>query len=360
MPLVWIRVVSEVYTVPSMAEIAATPRNGLSVISTFTGCGGACLGYKWAGFDARAAVEFVSAARDTYALNFPGVPIDPRDVRDIGGQDLLALAGLDEVDLLEGSPPCASFSMSGKREEHWGESKHYSDTSQRTDDLFLEFARLVREIRPRAFAAENVAGLVRGTAKGMFKLFLRELAIDGDYRVEARLLDASWLGVPQARKRLFFVGLRNDVDGQMVWPKPILPRWTLRDALDYAASNERECPGDGPSLKGAAIEKSWQKMGPQLGGKWLTKSDKYINLVRPDPNQPCGTVTATGGQGSTASVTHPTEARKFTLAEMRAVFGFPADFQLTGTYRHRWERIGRSVPPPMTRALGLSIAEALA
>ncbi len=112
--------------------------------------------------------------------------------------------------MLDGSPPCASFSTAGKREEGWGKVKLYSDARQRTDDLFFEYARILKGLQPKVFVAENVAGLVRGTAKGYFKLILAELK-DCGYRVEARLLDARWLGVPQMRERVIFVGVRNDL-----------------------------------------------------------------------------------------------------------------------------------------------------
>src|SRR5207248_5858022 len=124
-----------------------------------------------------------------------------------------------EVDVMEGSPPCASFSTAGKRQAGWGQVRPYSDTRQRTDDLFFEFARLVRGVRPKVFVAENVSGLVKGTAKGYFKEILRALKGCG-YRVEARLLDAQWLGVPQVRQRIIFVGVREDLGVGPAFPKP--------------------------------------------------------------------------------------------------------------------------------------------
>ena len=126
------------YVLPSMEEVRRLRgTNGFTAISTFSGCGGSCLGLELAGFEIRAASEFVEAARDTYRLNHDNVPISASDIRDINGKHLLALAGLEEVDLLEGSPPCASFSTSGNREAGWGNVSNYSDTAQRSDDLFL-------------------------------------------------------------------------------------------------------------------------------------------------------------------------------------------------------------------------------
>ncbi|MCZ7641411.1 MAG: DNA cytosine methyltransferase [Verrucomicrobia bacterium] len=79
----------------------------------------------------------------------------------------------------KGSPPCASFSTAGKREKHWGKAKPYSDTVQRTDDLFFEYIRLIEGLKPRVFVAENVSGLVKGVAKGYFLEILARLKACG-------------------------------------------------------------------------------------------------------------------------------------------------------------------------------------
>ena len=134
------------YRVPSVEEIRNIPANGFSVVSTFAGCGGSSLGYRMAGFKILLANEFVKEARDSYSANkAPYTLIDPRDIRDITAEDLLEKIGLQvgELDVLDGSPPCASFSTAGKREKYWGKEKKYSNRVQRTDDLFFEFARLI-------------------------------------------------------------------------------------------------------------------------------------------------------------------------------------------------------------------------
>lgn len=225
------------YVVPTMADVRAVEPSGYRVVSTFTGAGGSCTGFRLAGFTIAWASEFVAAARETYAANWPETPLDDRDIREVDPTEILSAIGLSagELDVLEGSPPCSSFSMAGKRDRGWGETRHYSDErSQRTDDLFPEYVRLLRGLAPRAFVAENVAGMVRGKAKGYFIELYGELESAG-YVVEARLLDAQWLGVPQARSRIIFVGLRRDlVDATGVRPRlpaPLPYRYALRDVL---------------------------------------------------------------------------------------------------------------------------------
>src|SRR4051812_19979372 len=236
------------YRVPSMAEVRAVPGNGLTAASTFSGCGGSSLGYRMAGFRVAWASEFVEAARDTYRANSDTV-VDGRDIRDLTAGDVLAGAGVGygELDLLDGSPPCASFSTAGSRHKAWGQTKKYSDTSQRTDDLFFEYARLIDGVAPRVFVAENVSGLVKGSAKGYFKDILAALQACGDgYRVSARVLNAAWLGVPQARQRLFFVGVRRDLERPPVHPAPLPYQYSVRDALPWITRQMRtDGGGDG-------------------------------------------------------------------------------------------------------------------
>src|SRR4051812_23563290 len=147
-----------------MADIAAVPWNGFNAVSTFSGCGGSSLGYRMAGFRVLWCNEFIAAARETYRANAADYTvIDSRDIRQVKPEDVLSTIKMQpgQLDLLDGSPPCASFSMAGKRSALWGKTKKYSETAQRTDDLFFEFARLIRGIQPKVFVAENVAGLVR-------------------------------------------------------------------------------------------------------------------------------------------------------------------------------------------------------
>lgn len=410
------------YRVPLLSEVEAVPSNGFRIVSTFSGCGGSCLGFRMAGFKTLMASEFVPAARETYAANHPGVPVDDRDIRLLSVEDVLARTGLvaGELDVLEGSPPCASFSTAGKGKKGWGEVRSYSDVKQRTDDLFFEYARLLRGLLPKVFVAENVSGLVKGAAKGYFKQILAELKGCG-YVVEARVLDAQWLGVPQARQRVIFVGVRGDLGLPPAFPSPLPYRYSIRDALpeltSIAAPRQAEqfpeargvfnvdrpaltvsavgmsvfgphqvvvtskghgffkggeidierpaptvtttpdsaayyghgvavaVPPQDVSIERFAIGPEWKKLRPGEA------SEKYFNLVRPDPDLPVPTVTQAGGTMGAASVTHPHEPRKFTIAELRRLCAFPDDFVLTGTYKQQWERLGRSVPPLMMRAV---------
>ena len=364
------------YRVPTMVEIGEIREtNGLNVVSTFSGCGGSCLGFEMAGYRIAWASEFVAAARDSYRLNHDGVHLDDRDIREVTADDIRRATGGIEIDVLEGSPPCAAFSTAGIGKDGWGKIKQYSERRQRVDDLFFEYARLVRELQPRTFVAENVAGLVRGQAKGYFKLIMRELK-DCGYTVSAQLLNARWLGVPQDRKRIIICDVRNDIGTEPIYPKPLSYSYSINEAIGdlvdgqilevgvgrgKVQSADQPSPtimthgnlytrsersvlveGDGPSLEGYAVGREWRTLREGESSK------KYFNLVRPRGDKPSPTVTQLGGSNpGVASVTHPTEFRKFTIAELRRICGFPDDFQLIGTFAQQWERLGRAVPPVM-------------
>jgi DNA (cytosine-5)-methyltransferase 1 len=337
------------YFVPSMKQIEQIKgTNGFNVFSLFSGCGGSCLGFEMAGFKIVGASEFVEEARKTYSLNHLGTPIDGRDIRDLKASDVFEIAGTDQIDVLEGSPPCASFSTAGKRHNGWGEVKAYSDTEQRSDDLFFEFARLVNDIQPKVFVAENVKGLVTGSAKGYFKLILSRLKKCG-YQVEARVVDASYLGVPQARQRVIFIGVRNDLNLPPTFPLPLKYRFNIADAMTDDPSLIDSETGKDISFTQYAVYKEWQKL--PLGGH----SQRLFSLCKPLYNKPCPTLVATGGNIGAGSVTHPQYPRKLNLKELRLLSSFPADFQLTGTYQQRYERIGRAVPPLMMKAIAETI-----
>lgn len=345
-----------------------------------------------AGYRVLWANEFIPAARDSYVANHPNSFLDARDIRAIKPEEILRAIGMQsgQLDLLDGSPPCASFSTAGKRQASWGKVKAYSDTKQRTDDLFFEYARILKDLQPKVFVAENVSGLVKGTAKGYFLEILKELKACG-YVVKARVLDAQWLGVPQMRQRLIFIGVRNDLGVEPVFPKPLSYRYSVRDAIPWitkvgdnagfgaggmrnasasASASIGASPQTGngrypPSLVEAetdisryAIGREWDKIKPG------EQSKRYFQLVKPALENPSPTILSHSSYEwseqscvGKASVVHPTEKRKFSIAELKRICAFPDDFILTGTYAQQWERLGRAVPPLMMRAIAKVIRD---
>lgn len=367
-----------------MAEIAALPWNGLKVASTFSGCGGSCLGYRMAGYKVIWANEFVPAAQASYNANkADDCYLDCRDVRTIQPEEILEQAGLakGELDLFDGSPPCQAFSTAGKRHKGWGKEKTYEHGAKQCNErLFDEYIRLLRGLMPRVFVAENVSGLVKGTAKGMFLEILAGLKAVG-YRVKCKVLDAQWLGVPQMRQRTIFIGVREDLGIEPIHPMPLPYRYSVRDALPWitqvasnssykqtwksaaSAASAAILSGGATDKSGAcksetdisryAIGKEWDILSP---GKC---SDRYPSLVKPSLVKPSPTIQACHGNLSTAGVTHPIEKRKFTIAELKRICAFPDDFILLGSYAQQWERLGNAVPPVMMFHIARTIRDTI-
>jgi DNA (cytosine-5)-methyltransferase 1 len=335
-----------------MAEIEALPWNGYRVASTFSGCGGSCLGYRMAGYRVVYANEFIEEAQRTYKANHPKSYLDTRDIREVKPEDVMEKAGVErgELDLLDGSPPCSAFSTAGKREAGWGKVKAYSDKAQRVDDLFFEYVRLIDGIRPKVFVAENVSGLVKGTAKGYFKRILAALREPG-YRVSCRVLDAQWLGVPQMRQRTIFVGVREDLGLEPVHPSPLPYRYTVGESVEGLPAS-----GEAKRLKpGTDRHRYWLATEPgtalSKACKKLTGKNSFLTHVKQSPHRQANTIT----QGM-QQLYHWAEPRTLTLQELRRIGGFPDDFDLTGNFTQRWERIGRAVPPLMMPRIAGTIA----
>ena len=181
---------TNIYSVPSMKEIDEIPWNGYNVVSTFSGGGGSCLGYRMAGYKILWANEFVEEAQKTYRANHNGTYLDTRDIRDIKPEEILEQIGLKkgDIDLFDGSPPCCAFSTAGKREKGWGKKRAYSDgKSQQIENLFLEYIRILNGLQPKTFVAENVSGMVKGTAVGYFREYIKCMEQCG-YKVKAQII----------------------------------------------------------------------------------------------------------------------------------------------------------------------------
>ena len=369
------------YQVPLMAEIAALPWNGFKVASTFSGAGGSCLGYRMAGFKVVWANEFVPMAQESYKANaLPDCVLDGRDIKHIQPHDILAATGLKvgELDLFDGSPPCQAFSTAGKREKGWGKEKTYEHgATQKNETLFDEYIRLLRGLQPKVFVAENVSGLVKGTAKGMFLQIFAAMKASG-YRVTCRVLDAQWLGVPQQRQRTIFIGVREDLNREPVHPMPLPYRYSVRDALPWIVKSTFDPHGQfakatySTTPHGAittvnrshiTVEAETDISRYAIGAEWdkLKQGEqlkKYFSLVKVDAEKPCNSIMATSGRfASAAQPLHPTEKRKFTIAELRRICAFPDDFILCGSYVQQWERLGNSVPPVMMQAIATTVRD---
>jgi DNA (cytosine-5)-methyltransferase 1 len=314
-------------------------RNAPTVVSTFAGCGGSSLGYSMAGFRELLAVEWDKNAAETFALNFPDVRVFQGDIAKLTVKEVLRVTGLKpgELDVFDGSPPCQGFSTSGRRQ-----------LDDPRNQLFREFVRLLKGLKPKVFVMENVSGMVKGKMKLIFVEILRELRACG-YNVSARLLDARYFGVPQGRQRMIFIGVRKDLK--------ILPSHPAAFTLPIHAG---EAIGDLPTDDLCLLEKPelvdlWNRCPPGKSFSKVHPKGNYFNTQKASPYRVFPTVTKTTLAKSGSGICHWEKPGLLSIPMLKRAGSFPADFRFIGEFKDQWARIGNSVPPLLMRSIALHI-----
>jgi DNA (cytosine-5)-methyltransferase 1 len=170
------------------------------------------MGYKLSGFNHLGGVEIDPKIAKVYQLNHKPKHLYLEDIRHFVKRSDIP-DELYNLDLLDGSPPCSSFSMAGNREKDWGKKKVFKEgqAEQVLDDLFFEYIALAKKLQPKIVLAENVKGLIQGNAKLYVKKIFKAFDEAG-YNVQLFLLNAASMGVPQKRERVFFICQRKDLN----------------------------------------------------------------------------------------------------------------------------------------------------
>lgn len=187
-------------------------KNGLKVFSCFACGGGSTMGYKLVGCDVIGCNEIDPRMNKVYVENHHPKYNFLEDIRDFNKRDDLP-AELYNLDILDGSPPCSTFSMAGQREDAWGKEKKFREGQklQTLDDLLFIFIDTVAKLQPKVAILENVEGLMLGNAwKYVQKIYKKFHKIG--YKVKHWLLKGETMGVPQTRHRVFFVATKLDFD----------------------------------------------------------------------------------------------------------------------------------------------------
>ena len=185
--------------------------NNLNVFGTFICGGGSTMGYKLAGFNHLGGVEIDPKVAEVYRTNHHPKYLYIEDIRQFIKRNDLP-DELYKLDILDGSPPCSSFSMAGNREKDWGKEKVFREGQalQTLDDLFFDYIALAKKLQPKVVIAENVKGLIQGNAKSYVRKIKTSFE-DAGYKVQLFLLNAASMGVQQKRERVFFICQRNDL-----------------------------------------------------------------------------------------------------------------------------------------------------
>ena len=198
----------------TMAEDYPKEKNGLEVFSCFACGGGSTMGYKLAGCDVIGCCEIDPKMNNAYVQNHHpkyNFLMDIRKFNETPNEELPK--ELFSLDILDGSPPCTTFSMAGEREDSWGKKKKFREgqAEQTLDDLSFVFIDTVAKLRPKVVIMENVEGLLLGNAWSYVQEIYRRFESIG-YKVMHKLLKGEEMGVPQTRHRVFFIATRLDFD----------------------------------------------------------------------------------------------------------------------------------------------------
>lgn len=188
----------------------------MNIVSFFAGAGGLDLGFQKAGFNVIWANEYDKEIWETYEKNHPHTILDKRSIVDINSDEI------PECDGIIGGPPCQS----------WSEAGALRGIEDKRGQLFFDFIRILEAKQPKFFLAENVSGMLLGRhslALNNIKDLFKNAGIGYDLSFE--MLNACDYNVPQDRKRVFFIGIRKDLNFRFKFPKPNFPKRTLQDAI---------------------------------------------------------------------------------------------------------------------------------
>ena len=186
----------------------------MNIISLFSGAGGLDLGFEKAGFKTIWANEYDKEIWETYEKNFPHTQLDRRSITQIEAEEVPDAIGMI------GGPPCQS----------WSEAGALRGIEDKRGQLFFDFIRLLRSKKPLFFLAENVSGMLASRHAPALEN-IKKLFEESGYTLSFKLLNAHDYGVAQDRKRVFFVGYRNDLGIQFEFPKPLQTKRYLKDVI---------------------------------------------------------------------------------------------------------------------------------
>ena len=337
---------------PGAATTSQLPlihQNSVTAIELFAGAGGLALGLEQAGINTLEYIEFNKACCETLKANRPGWNVICDDIHNV---DFIGYKG--KVDIITGGFPCQAFSYAGKK-------LGFDDTR---GTLFHEFARCVREVRPKIFLAENVRGLVSHDKGRTLQTIIEVLGSLG-YHIQHKVLNAAYYGVGQKRERIVIIGTRNDLPIKFKFPEADKQMTTLRQAL-------KGCPASHGAEYSEKKKKVLKLVPP--GGCWVDLPEniakEYMGKSfysgggrrgmarRISWDEPCLTLTCSPSQKQTERC-HPEETRPFTVREYARIQSFPDDWKFCGGIGDQYKQIGNAVPVELARRVGIQLKEAL-
>lgn len=329
------------------------PHKKFTSIELFAGAGGLALGLHLSGLNCLLLNEIDLVACQTLKTNMPDWNVVNGDVKNISFKEYNG-----KVDVLTGGFPCQAFSYAGRK-------LGFSDTR---GTLFYEYARVLDEIRPKIFLAENVRGLLNHDSGRTLSTILSVLKEVGYDVYAPKLLKAIHYNVPQKRERLIIVGKRNDIENDFAYPIANNTIFTLRDALKKGKLFAEDVPNSEgmqyPKRKREILEQVppggyWRDLPLNLQKEYMMKSfylggGKTGIARRISWDEPSLTLTCSPCQKQTERC-HPEETRPFTVREYARIQTFPDYWKFCGSVNNQYRQIGNAVPVNLGKELGYSI-----
>ena len=323
-----------------------------TAVELFAGAGGLALGLEEAGFKDVGLVEWDKYAASTLRANRPEWNVIQGDVVEIAEKGIRNyIDKYVEVDLLSGGYPCQAFSYAGKK----------LGLEDVRGTMFYYYAKILEELMPRVFLAENVRGHVSHDEGKTLKTMI-DVFTEIGYNVEYKILKATDYGVAQKRERVIIIGTRKDLkDIEFKFPKPFGYIPTLRDALrDVPESEGSKYPEKKKKVLdlvppgGCWIDLPEDIAKEYMGKSYYSGGGKRGMARRISWDEPCLTLTCSPAQKQTERC-HPDETRPFTTREYARIQSFPDEWRFEGSVSQVYKQIGNAVPVKLGKAVGLSI-----
>lgn len=328
------------------------------VFSCFACGGGSTMGYKLAGFDVIGHNDIDKKMVEVYKINHNPKFSFLESITTFAKRKDLPKE-LYELDILDGSPPCSSFSMAGNREKDWGKEKVFREGQelQILDTLFFDFIDLAKELKPKVVIAENVKGLLMGNAKQYVRKIYNEFDKAG-YYCQHFLLDASKMGVPQRRERVFFIALRKDLANQFLhWQDMFteLPKIKMEFNEKEIFWDEFETSDLQITLTSERALKLWSEIKPGQSFSDYPESNSGFGSLKLERKRALPTITSVFRPNSGTGLLHPEIPRILNKIEYCCGGSYPQDYNFfNNQYGYL---IGMSVPPVMTAQIASNIYE---
>ncbi len=346
-----------------------SPANkNLNVLDLFAGAGGLSYGLQLAGCNVIAGIDKDADCKETFLKNHPNSKYLTKDIKTICRKDIYDIIGKNNIDIIVGGPPCQGFSISGKRIEH-----------DPRNQLYNHFLKIIDVIKPQAVLVENVPGL-RTLFNGTILDDLLTKLQTRRYNVNVSILSSERYGVPQARKRIFIVGIKGE---HYRFPKPSNKQITLWDAIsDLPLLNKNITSTEYRSKPKNKYQEFMRKESNHISNHTATKHTKqtkriismvpegknykalpkhlqkirnvHIAWTRLDSSKPSLTID-TGHRHHF----HPKANRVPTVRESARIQSFPDNFRFFGNKTSQYRQVGNAVPPLLALKLGERLLETL-